>query len=54
MCQRKTDLAKSQGGYFDLHAENTIDFNSILTDNVDRQSINNESPVIHTIKKFFL
>jgi hypothetical protein len=29
--------------YFNLQAENTTDFNSILTDDMDRQSVNNET-----------
>jgi hypothetical protein len=38
-----TNLAKGQYGYFNLQAENTTDFNSISTDDMDCQSVNNEN-----------
>jgi hypothetical protein len=40
---KTTDLAKGQGGYFNLQAENTSDFNSISTVDMDLQSVNNEN-----------
>jgi hypothetical protein len=42
---KTTSLAKGQRGYFNLQAENTTDLNSISTDDMDRQSINNEISV---------
>jgi hypothetical protein len=41
-----TNLAKDQGGYFNLQAENTTNFNSISTNGKDHQSVNNENPVL--------
>jgi hypothetical protein len=35
---------KGQGGYFNLQDENTTDFNSISTNDMYRQSVNNENP----------
>jgi hypothetical protein len=43
---KTTDLAKGQVGYFNLLAENTSDFNSISTDDMDLQSVNNENPAL--------
>jgi hypothetical protein len=39
---KTTDLAKGQRGYFNLQAENSTDFNSISTDDMDRPFVNNE------------
>jgi hypothetical protein len=39
-----TDLSKGQGRYFNVLAENTTDFNSISTNDIDRQSVDNENP----------
>jgi hypothetical protein len=41
---KATDLAKGQGRYFQQQAENKTDFNSISTNDMDRQSFNNENP----------
>jgi hypothetical protein len=41
---KSDNLAKGQEGYLNLQVENTINFNSILTDDMDRQSVHNESP----------
>jgi hypothetical protein len=40
---KTTDLAKGQGGYFNVQAENT-NFISISSDDIDRQSVSNENP----------
>jgi hypothetical protein len=37
-----TDLPKGQVGYFNLPAQKTNNFNSISTDDMDLQSVNNE------------
>jgi hypothetical protein len=39
---KTTDLGKSQRRYFNLQTKNTSDFNSISTNDMDRQSVNNE------------
>jgi hypothetical protein len=38
-----TDFAKGQEEHFDLEADNTTDFNSISTNDIDGQSVNNEN-----------
>jgi hypothetical protein len=42
---KTTHLAKGKGGYLNIQAENTTDFSSISTDDMDRQSVKIESPV---------
>jgi hypothetical protein len=42
--KKTTDFTKGQGWYLNIQAENTTDFNSILADGLDRQSVNNENP----------
>jgi hypothetical protein len=49
---KTTNLAKGQGGYFNTQAENTTDFNSIFTDDMDRQSFDNVNPVIKQNDKY--
>jgi hypothetical protein len=41
---KTTDLAKGQGEYFNLQAENTTNFNSFSTAGMDCQSVNYENP----------
>jgi hypothetical protein len=36
-------LPSVKGDFFNLQAENTTDFNSTSTDDVDRQSVNNDN-----------
>jgi hypothetical protein len=36
---KTTHLANGQEGYLNLQAENTTDFNSISTDDMNRQSV---------------
>jgi hypothetical protein len=38
---KTTGLAKGQGRYFNVQAENATDFNSISTDDTDCHSVNN-------------
>jgi hypothetical protein len=38
--KKTTDFAKGHGYYLNIQSENTTD----LTDDVDRQSVNNENP----------
>jgi hypothetical protein len=39
---KTTDLTKNQGGCFNQQVDNTA--NSILTEDMDHQSVNNENP----------
>jgi hypothetical protein len=41
---KTANLAKGQGEYLNLQAKNTTDLNSISTDDMDCQSVNNENP----------
>jgi hypothetical protein len=43
MLTKTTDFTKGQGEYCDIQAENTTDFNSISTDDMDLQSVNKEN-----------
>jgi hypothetical protein len=46
---RTTDLAKVQGRYFNLQAENITHFNNISSDDMYPQSVNNDKPVMHLL-----
>jgi hypothetical protein len=41
--KKTTDFAEGQGWYFNVEDENTTDFNSIFTDGLNCQSVNNEN-----------
>jgi hypothetical protein len=42
MCKKTSDLAKCQGWYFNKVAENTTNFNNILTGDMDHKPSQNK------------